>query len=71
MSLTSTDRPARFRHNYLTALACALTLLVPCASAATYYVGTTGSDSNAGTQSAPFAISPKGLPSPERAIPSL
>ncbi len=35
-------------------------LLIPCASAATYYVGTNGSDSNPGTQSAPFRHLSKG-----------
>jgi hypothetical protein len=41
-------------------LAPMLTLVGQYASAATYYIGTTGSDSNAGTQSAPFRHLSKG-----------
>jgi hypothetical protein len=41
-------------------LACVLAALGPCASAGTYYVSTTGSDSNSGTQAAPFRHLSKG-----------
>src|SRR6266446_6873445 len=47
-----TNKPVRSWH--LLVLTGVLTLFVQGASAATYYVATTGSDSNPGTQSAPF-----------------
>jgi Protein of unknown function (DUF1565) len=47
-----TNKPVRSWR--LLVLTSVLTLFCQCASAATYYVATTGSDSNPGTQSAPF-----------------
>jgi hypothetical protein len=41
-------------------LACVLAALGPCASGATYYVSTTGNDSNPGTQATPFRHLSKG-----------
>jgi hypothetical protein len=53
-----TNKPVRsWRLLVLTGV---LTLFGPCASAATYYVATTGSDSNPGTASAPFRHLSKG-----------
>lgn len=60
MNFRSTDHPGRGRCHKLASLAGAWTLLVSCASGATYYVGTNGSDSNSGTQSAPFRHLSKG-----------
>jgi hypothetical protein len=52
MKFRLTNKPVRsWRLLVLTGV---LTLFGQCASAATYYVATTGSDSNPGTQSAPF-----------------
>jgi hypothetical protein len=49
------------RHNLrLILVPAALLLTVHCAMATTYYVATTGSDSNAGTQTAPFRHLTKG-----------
>ena len=46
---------------FLGRLAC-LIFLVPCSAySATYYTGTTGSDSNPGTQSSPFLTIGKGI----------
>src|SRR5881628_2155607 len=61
MLLTPTKR-ALYGHNSLTfpILPLALILLCHCATAATYYVATNGSDSNSGTQSAPFRHLSKG-----------
>ena len=42
------------RRSFLVAIAGIVTLFAQCAAAATYYVATTGSDSNPGTSSAPF-----------------
>ena len=52
MKLRLTNNPARSWR--LLVFTSVLTLLGQRASAATYYVATTGSDSNPGTQSAPF-----------------
>ena len=52
MKLRLTNEPVRSWR--LLVLTSVLTLFGQCASAATYYVATTGSDSNPGTQSAPF-----------------
>lgn len=60
MNLRSIDPRGGTRNPTLALLAGALMLLIPCASGATYYVGTNGSDSNAGTQSAPFRHLSKG-----------
>src|SRR6266852_2687385 len=52
MKFRLTNKPVRSWH--LLVLTGVLTLFGQCASAATYYIATTGSDSNPGTQSAPF-----------------
>jgi hypothetical protein len=52
VKLRLTNEPVRSWR--LLVLTSVLTLFGQCASAATYYVATTGSDSNPGTQSAPF-----------------
>jgi hypothetical protein len=52
MKFRLTNKPVRSWR--LLVLTSVLTLFGQCASAATYYVATTGSDSNPGTQSAPF-----------------
>src|SRR5882762_10688246 len=52
MKLRLTNKPARSWR--LLVLTSVLTLLGQCASAATYYVATTGSDSNPGTLASPF-----------------
>jgi hypothetical protein len=52
VKLRFTNKPVRSWH--LLVLTSVLTLFGQCASAATYYVATTGSDPNPGTQSAPF-----------------
>ncbi len=52
MKFRLTNKPVRSWR--LVVLTSVLTLFGQCASAATYYVATAGSDSNPGTQSAPF-----------------
>ncbi len=52
MKFRLTNKPVRSWR--LVVLTSVLTLFGQCASAATYYVATTGSDPNPGTQSAPF-----------------
>ncbi|HEV2201985.1 MAG TPA: LamG-like jellyroll fold domain-containing protein [Bryobacteraceae bacterium] len=59
MKLRFESDPASSRLSLLI-LAATLTLSGQCASAATYYISTGGSDSNAGTQSAPFRHLSKG-----------
>jgi parallel beta helix pectate lyase-like protein/purple acid phosphatase-like protein len=56
----ATSAAARPRRHLLLGLAAVLTVLGQCASASTYYVSTSGNDSNAGTQSAPFRHLSKG-----------
>ncbi len=60
MNVRTTNKGLRSARNLRMVLAGVLILLCQCASAATYYVSTNGSDSNTGTQSAPFRHLSKG-----------
>src|SRR5436190_18720895 len=60
MKLRLDGKSATSRCGLPMVLASVLTVFGPCASAATYYVSTAGSDSNPGSQSAPFRHLSKG-----------
>jgi hypothetical protein len=60
MKFRSTNQTANSLRNLMVLLAGTLAVLAPCASASTYWVSTSGSDSNPGSQSAPFRHVSKG-----------